>query len=731
MRRDVAYASRVGRALLVTLAAATAWALAAAPAHSVPTYSKANATLFDWLPPLVAGGAAASPDGSLLYVTGTVDNRVTVYSTASGSVLFTFGSTGTGPGRFRRPQGIAVDPYGDVYVADAGNGRVQRFSRIGVFRGAWDSPFARGVAAGPAGSVFVLSALGNVVSRRSYSGKDLGAWPVMFARGFDEYGLYGPARTGATAGLVADRGGDVVVSGDVVQDRGAKERGCKESPNYGLRPLPLVLQAPAVGRFTPDGASVAANSVTVPRGWIGAPCYTGSGAGFDSYAGSGRTTTAFGLGIDPALRDIYVALREGQDLHWISRILPGRDAASNSGPDGGVLGIPSGRPPFKDDGASTRDFGRIRALTIDCRRRMYAVLDRRTVVYRAAVSSYVPDCRVRNRWVVLGAAAVGPRTSRSETPARALVRVTCPPGRTCRGDLSVTVRPVKCRTCRGITLTAPFRVSGGRDAVVKVPLGGRARSLIAGGASSVVRGRAAGGVGVAASPAAVPLRVPSTLSASCQAGPTATAAAAGLATISGRLLPAVAGRRVTLVAVGPDGTLVRRTAPTRRDGRYEAQITLPASGAWTVRAVGSADAAHNGSEAACAALTPGTLSTLAPLPFESGDLATAPPGGTPPPPAGPVPPTLTLNCSRLPGGGPIRGSGALQPGVTGSQVTVRAEPQDPATGLPAREATVATSADGSYTADLDVPPGAYRLSTRFTGDLARSAAEAGPCEVPA
>ena len=43
----------------------------------------------------------------------------------------TFGSPGSGPGQFLNPQGISVDPEGNIYVADTGNHRVQKFDSAG------------------------------------------------------------------------------------------------------------------------------------------------------------------------------------------------------------------------------------------------------------------------------------------------------------------------------------------------------------------------------------------------------------------------------------------------------------------------------------------------------------------------------------------------------------------------------------------------------------------------
>ena len=46
---------------------------------------------------------------------------------------------GAGHGQFRFPRGIALDRFGYVYVADAINNRIQKFTRDGTFVTKWGS----------------------------------------------------------------------------------------------------------------------------------------------------------------------------------------------------------------------------------------------------------------------------------------------------------------------------------------------------------------------------------------------------------------------------------------------------------------------------------------------------------------------------------------------------------------------------------------------------------------
>lgn len=84
-----------------------------------------------------------------VYVVDLDRQRVTVHDLETGRLLFDFGARGDRDGEFNRPSDVAVDSLGRVYVLDALNFRVQRFSPDGIYQdsfgSAGDSPgqFAR------------------------------------------------------------------------------------------------------------------------------------------------------------------------------------------------------------------------------------------------------------------------------------------------------------------------------------------------------------------------------------------------------------------------------------------------------------------------------------------------------------------------------------------------------------------------------------------------------------
>jgi tripartite motif-containing protein 71 len=68
-------------------------------------------------------------DGTNLYVADTGNSRIQKFS-ASGAYITQWGGRGSGDGQFSSPRGVAVDSTGNVYVADMGNHRIQKFKPV-------------------------------------------------------------------------------------------------------------------------------------------------------------------------------------------------------------------------------------------------------------------------------------------------------------------------------------------------------------------------------------------------------------------------------------------------------------------------------------------------------------------------------------------------------------------------------------------------------------------------
>ena len=72
-------------------------------------------------------GLAVDPEGNL-YVADTLNNRIEIFD-ADGKFIRAFGKNGDGPGYFSRPKGIAIDGDGHIWVADGMQDRVQVFNQ--------------------------------------------------------------------------------------------------------------------------------------------------------------------------------------------------------------------------------------------------------------------------------------------------------------------------------------------------------------------------------------------------------------------------------------------------------------------------------------------------------------------------------------------------------------------------------------------------------------------------
>ena len=132
-------------------------------------------------------------------------------SAAAFGYLTTWGTSGAGDGQFSAPAGVAADDTGNLYVADLGNHRVQKFSPHGLFLTKWgtqgggDREFSNpgDVATDAIGNVYVADTGNNRIQKFTSSGGDLRKWGSPGN---------GPEQFNAPAGIATDSAGNVYVA---------------------------------------------------------------------------------------------------------------------------------------------------------------------------------------------------------------------------------------------------------------------------------------------------------------------------------------------------------------------------------------------------------------------------------------------------------------------------------------------------------------------------------------
>ncbi|ACL16750.1 PKD domain-containing protein [Methanosphaerula palustris] len=137
-------------------------------------------------------GVAVDSVGNV-YVADVGNNRIQKF-TSTGTFIKKWGSSGSGDGQFSSPSGVAVDSAGNVYVADTGNNRIQKFTSMGIFIKQWgssgsgngqffSSPF--GVAVDNAGNVYVADTGNNRIQKFTSDGAFVTNWWVNEPNGPD------------------------------------------------------------------------------------------------------------------------------------------------------------------------------------------------------------------------------------------------------------------------------------------------------------------------------------------------------------------------------------------------------------------------------------------------------------------------------------------------------------------------------------------------------------------
>jgi uncharacterized protein (TIGR03663 family) len=118
-----------------------------------------------------------------------------------------YGTTGSQPGQFIEPRGLAIAPDGSIYVADTGNHRIQHLAVDGSVINIWGS-FGAGngssaaptgkfnepwdLAVGPDGSVYVADTWNHRIQKFTPEGEFITTWGYGISQSGDSFGFYGP-----------------------------------------------------------------------------------------------------------------------------------------------------------------------------------------------------------------------------------------------------------------------------------------------------------------------------------------------------------------------------------------------------------------------------------------------------------------------------------------------------------------------------------------------------------
>jgi DNA-binding beta-propeller fold protein YncE len=130
----------------------------------------------------IIGAIALDPDGNV-FVADNANRRIQKFD-SQGGFLLQWGTPGPGEGEFLSPVGLAVDQEGNVYVSDDGRDDVQKFDNDGRFLLRWGGPgnddgqfnFLGGLDVDSQGNVYVADFSNHRVQKFDSDGNFLAKW---------------------------------------------------------------------------------------------------------------------------------------------------------------------------------------------------------------------------------------------------------------------------------------------------------------------------------------------------------------------------------------------------------------------------------------------------------------------------------------------------------------------------------------------------------------------------
>jgi hypothetical protein len=240
------------------------------------------------------GGLGVDQSTGDVYVVDTANDRVEKFS-AAGAFITAFGTAGSGAGQLSGPSQVAVDNSspmpGAIYVLDAGNNRIVKFSAAGAYLATINGPgggtfgTARAIATDTAGNVWVEDdRFGLTIEEFTSTGADGPIGPIVTGRG--------------TGAIIA-----VDASGNVYAQPG--DGGLEKFDNAGIDT--------GIEIYPPAGANAVATDLTSDDLYVAAatevdyfPAPVTGNTPADHF-GTDHLTQSSGIAVNAATGTVYVA----------------------------------------------------------------------------------------------------------------------------------------------------------------------------------------------------------------------------------------------------------------------------------------------------------------------------------------------------------------------------------------------------------------------------------------
>jgi sugar lactone lactonase YvrE len=137
---------------------------------------------------IVSAHGLAVDDSGNIFVADSGNSRIQKFNSA-GAYLAKWGASGSDAGQFVGPYGVAVDSRGNVFTTDGSKGRIQKFDSLGGYLTQWNLKIpdgdyygAPGMAVGHSGNVYLTNGMDNLIQKYDGFGTYLAGWEGVLGR---------------------------------------------------------------------------------------------------------------------------------------------------------------------------------------------------------------------------------------------------------------------------------------------------------------------------------------------------------------------------------------------------------------------------------------------------------------------------------------------------------------------------------------------------------------------